>query len=179
MTDRSLGKPERVSSAHSGSSTYGPPRLQGAPAGPARRTRQDRPEVDRRRPVPARRLRAEAWPLDAVIEDCVNAVGVDVNTASAKLLARVSGVGEALAQTIVLHRETHGAFTTRAALKDVPRLGPKAFELSAGFLRIADGDQPFDRSGVHPEAYPIVRRFLEKLKADIHAVIGNPKALRD
>jgi len=115
--------------------------------------------------------------LDAVIEDCVNAVGVDVNTASAKLLARVSGVGEALAQAIVLHRETHGAFRTRAALKDVPRLGPKAFELSAGFLRIADGDQPLDRSGVHPEAYPIVRRILEKLKADIRAVIGNPKAL--
>ena len=115
--------------------------------------------------------------LDAVIEDCVNAVGVDVNTASAKLLARVSGVGEALAQAIVLHRETHGAFRTRAALKDVPRLGPKAFELSAGFLRIADGDQPLDRSGVHPEAYPMVRRILEKLKADIHAVIGNPKAL--
>jgi len=115
--------------------------------------------------------------LDAVIEDCVNAVGVDVNTASAKLLARVSGVGEALAQAIVLHRETHGAFRTRAALKDVPRLGPKAFELSAGFLRIVDGDQPLDRSGVHPEAYPIVRRILEKLKADIHAVIGNPKAL--
>ena len=115
--------------------------------------------------------------LDAVVEDCVNAVGVDVNTASAKLLARVSGVGEALAQAIVVHRETHGAFRTRAALKDVPRLGAKAFELSAGFLRVTDGDQPLDRSGVHPEAYPVVRRILEKLKADIHAVIGNPKAL--
>ena len=115
--------------------------------------------------------------LDAVVEDCVNAVGVDVNTASAKLLARVSGVGEALAQAIVVHRETHGAFRTRAALKDVPRLGAKAFELSAGFLRVSDGDQPLDRSGVHPEAYPVVRRILDKLKADIHAVIGNPKAL--
>ncbi len=115
--------------------------------------------------------------LDAVVEDCVNAVGVDVNTASAKLLARVSGVGEALAQGIVVHRETHGAFRTRAALKDVPRLGAKAFELSAGFLRIADGDQPLDRSGVHPEAYPVVRRILDKLKADIHSVIGNGKAL--
>ena len=115
--------------------------------------------------------------LDAVVEDCVNAVGVDVNTASAKLLARVSGVGESLAQAIVVHRETHGAFKTRAALKDVPRLGAKAFELSAGFLRITDGDQPLDRSGVHPEAYPVVRRILDKLKADIHAVIGNPKAL--
>ena len=115
--------------------------------------------------------------LDAVVEDCVNAVGVDVNTASAKLLARVSGVGEALAQAILVHRETHGAFKTRAALKDVPRLGAKAFELSAGFLRITGGDQPLDRSGVHPEAYPVVRRILDKLKADIHAVIGNPKAL--
>ena len=115
--------------------------------------------------------------LDAVVEDCVNAVGVDVNTASAKLLARVSGVGEALAQAIVVHRETHGAFKTRTALKDVPRLGAKAFELSAGFLRITDGDQPLDRSGVHPEAYPVVRRILDRLKADIHAVIGNPKAL--
>ncbi len=115
--------------------------------------------------------------LDAVVEDCVNAVGVDVNTASAKLLARVSGVGEALAQAIVVHRETHGAFKTRAALKDVPRLGAKAFELSAGFLRITDGDQPLDRSGVHPEAYPVVRRILDRLKADIHALIGNPKAL--
>ncbi len=115
--------------------------------------------------------------LDAVVEDCVNAVGVDVNTASAKLLARVSGVGEALAQGIVVHRETHGAFRTRAALKEVPRLGAKAFELSAGFLRIADGDQPLDRSGVHPEAYPVVRRILDKLKADIHSVIGNGKAL--
>jgi uncharacterized protein len=115
--------------------------------------------------------------LDAVVEDCVNAVGVDVNTASAKLLARVSGVGEALAQAIVVNREAHGAFKSRAALKDVPRLGPKAFELSAGFLRISDGDQPLDRSGVHPEAYPVVRRILDRLKADIHAVIGNPKAL--
>jgi uncharacterized protein len=115
--------------------------------------------------------------LDAVVEDCVNAVGVDVNTASAKLLARVSGVGEALAQAIVVHRETHGPFKTRAALKDVPRLGAKAFELSAGFLRITGGEQPLDRSGVHPEAYPVVRRILDRLKADIHAIIGNPKAL--
>jgi protein Tex len=115
--------------------------------------------------------------LDAVVEDCVNAVGVDVNTASAKLLARVSGVGEALAEGIVLHRETHGRFRTRAALKDVPRLGAKAFELSAGFLRINGGEQPLDRSGVHPETYPVVRRILQKLGADIHAVIGNAKAL--
>ena len=116
--------------------------------------------------------------LDAVVEDCVNAVGVDVNTASAKLLARVSGVGEALAQAIVVHRETHGPFRNRNALKDVPRLGAKAFELSAGFLRINDGDQPLDRSGVHPEAYPVVRRILDRLGADIHAVIGNARALQ-
>ena len=116
--------------------------------------------------------------LDAVVEDCVNAVGVDVNTASAKLLARVSGVGEALAQAIVVHRETHGRFRNRNALKDVPRLGAKAFELSAGFLRINDGDQPLDRSGVHPEAYPVVRRILDRLGADIHAVIGNARALQ-
>ncbi len=116
--------------------------------------------------------------LDTVVEDCVNAVGVDVNTASAKLLARVSGVGEALAQAIVVHRETHGAFRNRAALKDVPRLGAKAFELSAGFLRISHGDQPLDRSGVHPEAYPVVRRILGRLKADIFAVIGNGRVLQ-
>jgi uncharacterized protein len=116
--------------------------------------------------------------LDAVVEDCVNAVGVDVNTASAKLLARVSGVGEALAQAIVVHRETHGAFRNRAALKEVPRLGAKAFELSAGFLRVNHGDQPLDRSGVHPEAYSVVRRILDRLGADIHAVIGNGRALQ-
>ncbi|RBP18325.1 uncharacterized protein DFR50_101269 [Roseiarcus fermentans] len=115
--------------------------------------------------------------LDAVVEDCVNAVGVEVNTASAKLLARVSGIGDALAQAIVVHREANGPFRTRSALKDVPRLGAKAFELSAGFLRVAGGDQPLDRSGVHPEAYPVVRRILERLKADIHAVIGNARAL--
>ena len=116
--------------------------------------------------------------LDAVVEDCVNAVGVDVNTASAKLLARVSGVGEALAQAIVVHRETHGPFRNRAALKEVPRLGAKAFELSAGFLRVNHGDQPLDRSGVHPEAYPVVRRILDRLGADIFAVIGNARALQ-
>ena len=116
--------------------------------------------------------------LDAVVEDCVNAVGVDVNTASAKLLARVSGVGEALAQAIVVHRETHGAFRNRVALKEVPRLGAKAFELSAGFLRVNHGDQPLDRSGVHPEAYSVVRRILDRLGADIHAVIGNARALQ-
>ena len=95
--------------------------------------------------------------LDAVVEDCVNAVGVDVNTASAPLLARVSGIGAGLAQSIVPHRDANGPFKSRKALKEVPRLGPKAFEQCAGFLRIHDGDDPLDASGVHPEAYPVVR----------------------
>jgi len=111
--------------------------------------------------------------LDAVVEDCVNGVGVDVNTASAKLLARVSGIGESLAQAIVLHRDTKGQFRNRSQLKDVPRLGAKAFELSAGFLRINGGDQPLDRSSVHPEAYPVVRRILEKTGNEITGLIGN------
>jgi protein Tex len=115
--------------------------------------------------------------LDAVVEDAVNAVGVDVNTASAKLLARVSGVGESLAQSIVAYRNDTGAFGTRAALKKVPRLGARAFELSAGFLRINGGEDPLDRSGVHPEAYPVVRRIAEKAGADVGALIGNTKAL--
>ncbi len=116
--------------------------------------------------------------LDAVVEDCVNAVGVDVNTASAPLLARVSGVGEGLAQQIVLHRDANGPFKRRAELKEVPRLGPKAFELCAGFLRIPGGEDPLDSSGVHPEAYPVVRKILEAAKSDIKAVIGNAGALR-
>ena len=116
--------------------------------------------------------------LDAVVEDCVNAVGVDVNTASAPLLARVSGVGEGLAQNIVAHREAHGRFASRAALKEVPRLGPKAFELSAGFLRIAGSADPLDASGVHPEAYPVVRRILGRAKTDIKTLIGNAPVLR-
>jgi uncharacterized protein len=116
--------------------------------------------------------------LDAVVEDCVNKVGVDVNTASAPLLARVSGLGETLASNIVAFRDANGPFRTRAALKQVPRLGPKAFEQSAGFLRIIDGDDPLDRSGVHPEAYPLVRRILEAAKSDIRALIGNSAELR-
>jgi uncharacterized protein len=115
--------------------------------------------------------------LDAVVEDCVNAVGVDVNTASAKLLARVSGVGDGLAQSIVGHRDAAGAFRSRAALKAVPRLGPRAFELSAGFLRVNGGDDPLDRSGVHPEAYPVVRRIAKKAGVDLRALIGNGKLL--
>ncbi len=116
--------------------------------------------------------------LDAVVEDCVNAVGVDVNTASAPLLARVSGVGEGLAQSIVAHRNANGPFTRRSALKEVPRLGPKAFEQCAGFLRIPGGEDPLDSSGVHPEAYPVVRRILEATKSDIKVLIGNSGELR-
>jgi protein Tex len=116
--------------------------------------------------------------LDAVVEDCVNAVGVDLNTASAPLLARVSGIGTGLAQNIVLHRDEHGPFRSRKALMKVPRLGPKAFEQCAGFLRIRDGEDPLDASGVHPESYPVVRRIIEASKSDIKALIGNTNALR-
>jgi uncharacterized protein len=116
--------------------------------------------------------------LDAVVEDCVNAVGVDVNTASAPLLTRVSGIGAGLAHNIVLHRNANGAFRSRRALKDVPRLGPKAFEQCAGFLRIPDGEDPLDASGVHPEAYPVVRRILKATKSDIKGLIGNAGVLR-
>lgn len=116
--------------------------------------------------------------LDAVVEDCVNAVGVDVNTASAPLLTRVSGIGESLAENIVVHRDTHGPFRSRKALKDVPRLGPKAFEQCAGFLRVADGDDPLDTSSVHPEAYPVVRRILTATGSGVGELIGNGAALR-
>jgi protein Tex len=116
--------------------------------------------------------------LDAVVEDCVNAVGVDANTASAPLLARVSGIGAGLAQSIVQHRDTKGPFKSRKELKQVPRLGPKAFEQCAGFLRINDGADPLDASGVHPEAYPVVRRILAATKSDIKALIGNAEIVR-
>ncbi|MDP2358998.1 MAG: Tex family protein [Beijerinckiaceae bacterium] len=116
--------------------------------------------------------------LDAVVEDCVNAVGVDVNTASAPLLARVSGVGESLAQNIVQHRDENGVFRSRTDLKKVPRLGPKAFEQCAGFLRILGGADPLDSSSVHPEAYPVVRRIIEATKSDIKLLIGDAKTLR-
>src|SRR5215469_9715874 len=116
--------------------------------------------------------------LDAVVEDCVNSVGVDVNTASTPLLSRVSGIGEGLARSIVGYREEHGPFRCRAALKKVPRLGPRAFELSAGFLRIRDGDDPLDMSGVHPEAYPIVRRILAATKRELETLIGDASVLR-
>jgi protein Tex len=116
--------------------------------------------------------------LDAVVEDCVNAVGVDANTASPPLLARVSGIGASLAQNIVLHRDANGPFRSRKALKDVPRLGPKAFEQCAGFLRIQGGEDPLDASGVHPEAYPVVRRILKAANSNIKGLIGNAAALR-
>jgi uncharacterized protein len=116
--------------------------------------------------------------LDAVVEDCVNAVGVDVNTASAPLLTRVSGITAGLADAIVTHRDTHGPFRTRRALRDVPRLGPKSFEQAAGFLRIPGGDDPLDASGVHPEAYPVVRRILTATKQELISLIGNTTALR-
>jgi uncharacterized protein len=116
--------------------------------------------------------------LDAVVEDCVNGVGVDLNTASAPLLARVSGIGQVLAQSIVTHRDSHGAFRSRRALKEVPRLGPKAFEQCAGFLRIRGGDDPLDASGVHPESYPVVHRIIAATKSRIDALIGNAPVLR-
>jgi uncharacterized protein len=116
--------------------------------------------------------------LDAVVEDCVNAVGVDVNTASAPLLTRVSGVSAGLAENIVAHRDTHGAFADRAALRGVPRLGPKAFEQCAGFLRIRGGGDPLDSSSVHPESYPVVRRILAATGTDVRTLIGDRGRLR-
>ncbi|WP_433286944.1 Tex family protein [Micromonospora sp. CA-244673] len=116
--------------------------------------------------------------LDAVVEDCVNGVGVDVNTASAPLLTRVSGIGAGLAENIVLHRDANGPFRTRADLKKVPRLGPKAFEQCAGFLRIPGGADPLDSSSVHPEAYPVVRRILAHTGQDLRALIGKSAILR-
>ncbi|NUS72449.1 MAG: RNA-binding transcriptional accessory protein [Corynebacteriales bacterium] len=115
--------------------------------------------------------------LDAVVEDCVNAVGVEVNTASAPLLTRVSGIGRTLAENIVAHRDAHGSFRTREDLKKVPMLGPKAFEQCAGFLRIAAGDDPLDASSVHPEAYPVVRRILRAADCEASALIGNRAVL--
>ncbi|MFC9217556.1 Tex family protein [Streptomyces sp. NPDC057083] len=116
--------------------------------------------------------------LDAVVEDCVNGVGVDVNTASAPLLSRVSGIGSGLAENIVAHRDTNGPFRSRRALKDVARLGPKAYEQCAGFLRIRGGDDPLDASSVHPEAYPVVRTMVKRTGGDVAALIGNTDTLR-
>ncbi|MFG1795475.1 Tex family protein [Nocardia sp. NPDC049149] len=116
--------------------------------------------------------------LGAVVEDAVNAVGVDVNTASVPLLSRVSGIAGSVAESIVAHRDQNGPFRSRTALLDVPRLGPKAFEQCAGFLRIRGGDDPLDTSSVHPEAYPVVRRIMESTGRDITEVIGNTTVLR-
>lgn len=116
--------------------------------------------------------------LDAVVEDCVNAVGVDVNTASAPLLTRVSGITGTLADNIVAHRDANGPFRTRRQLKDVSRLGPKAFEQCAGFLRIPGGEDPLDASSVHPEAYPVVRRILAATGGELRELIGNGARLR-
>ncbi|HLP99277.1 MAG TPA: Tex family protein [Sideroxyarcus sp.] len=116
--------------------------------------------------------------LDAVVEDCVNAVGVDVNTASAPLLARVSGLTSSVAQAIVSQRDLKGKFKTRAELRQVPRLGDKTFEQAAGFLRIMGGADPLDASAVHPESYPLVQRILEDIKQDIKGVIGNSSLLK-
>ncbi len=116
--------------------------------------------------------------LDAVIEDCVNAVGVDVNTASAPLLTRVSGLSSLLAKNIVSWRDENGAFPNRKALLKVPRFGDKAFEQAAGFLRVPDGDNPLDASSVHPEAYPVVERILAKIKTDARQIMGQQGALK-
>ncbi|MGW2514344.1 Tex family protein [Streptomyces scopuliridis] len=116
--------------------------------------------------------------LDAVVEDCVNGVGVDVNTASAPLLSRVSGIGAGLAENIVAHRDANGPFRSRRALKDVARLGPKAYEQCAGFLRIRGGDDPLDASSVHPEAYPVVRSMVKKAGSEVASLIGNASVLR-
>lgn len=116
--------------------------------------------------------------LGAVVEDAVNAVGVDVNTASVPLLSRVSGVSGSVAESIVAHRDQNGPFRSRTALLEVPRLGPKAFEQCAGFLRIRGGDDPLDTSAVHPEAYPVVRRILEHTGRSMAEVIGNTGTLR-
>ncbi|MFK8905844.1 Tex family protein [Streptomyces sp. YS-3] len=116
--------------------------------------------------------------LDAVVEDCVNGVGVDVNTASAPLLSRVSGIGAGLAENIVAHRDANGPFRSRKALKNVARLGPKAYEQCAGFLRIRGGDDPLDASSVHPEAYPVVRRMVKTTGSEVAALVGNTAVLR-
>ncbi|TFW10813.1 RNA-binding transcriptional accessory protein [Massilia arenosa] len=116
--------------------------------------------------------------LDAVVEDCVNAVGVDVNTASAPLLARVSGLTPSVAQAIVTYRDSKGAFTSRAALRSVPRLGDKTFEQAAGFLRVMNGENPLDASAVHPESYPVVQKILADIQRDVKAVVGDIKLLK-
>ena len=116
--------------------------------------------------------------LDAVVEDCVNAVGVDVNTASVPLLTRISGLNGNLAANIVSYRDAHGAFKSRDDLKKVPRLGDKTFEQAAGFLRVPNGDNPLDASSVHPEAYPVVEKIIVDLKKSMKDILGNSQALK-
>jgi uncharacterized protein len=116
--------------------------------------------------------------LDTVVEDCVNAVGVDVNTASVPLLTRVSGLSKTLAQNIVAHRDSNGAFKERKELLKVARLGPKAYEQCAGFLRIRDGKNPLDASSVHPEAYPVVEKIIAQLQKPVSSLIGNSTLLK-
>ncbi|MFA9275157.1 MAG: Tex family protein [Candidatus Aquirickettsiella gammari] len=116
--------------------------------------------------------------LDAVVEDCVNAVGVDVNTASTPLLARVSGLSSSVAQSIVNYRDAKGMFKSRAELRSVPRLGDKTFEQAAGFLRIMGGDNPLDASAVHPESYPLVEKILADIKKDVKTIIGDSGVLK-
>lgn len=116
--------------------------------------------------------------LDAVVEDCVNAVGVDVNMASVPLLSQVSGLSQTMAENIVEFRNTHGAFTNRQKLLGVPRLGPKAFEQAAGFLRIMDGDNPLDRSSVHPETYPVVEKIIAQQNREIKSIMGDSSFLK-
>ncbi len=119
-----------------------------------------------------------AQALDAVIEDCVNAVGVDVNTASAPLLSRVSGVNQTLAENILVFRDAHGKFTNRELLKQVPRFGNKSFEQAAGFLRINGGDNPLDGSAVHPESYKLVNKIVASSGGDLQELLGNSRLLK-
>lgn len=121
---------------------------------------------------------ALAKTLDAVVEDAVNAVGVDLNTASVPLLSRVAGISPTIAENIVQYRDEHGSFVSRASLKKVPRLGPKAFEQCAGFLRISGARDPLDSSAVHPEAYPVVRRIAEETGLSVDGLIGNTAVLK-
>lgn len=116
--------------------------------------------------------------LDARVEDCVNAVGVDVNTASAALLSRVAGLTASVAENVVKHRDTNGPFANRKALLKVPRLGDKAFEQCAGFLRVPNGDNPLDASSVHPEAYPVVERIIAQCGREVRNIIGDASFLR-
>lgn len=125
--------------------------------------------------VDQRRL---AQALEGVVEDAVNAVGVDLNMASAPLLSHIAGLSGSVAAAIVAHRDTHGAFATRKALLKVPGLGPRAFEQCAGFLRIPEGKEPLDASSVHPEAYDVARRIVDACGRDIRAIMGAPEALR-